>query len=121
MWEPKMPECIKVSTTPSPILPTSSHSVSVPTSTQPTISSVSGVKPTAPPDSSRPGPPSPGEPPSGGLGAGSIAGIVIASLIGVALLGCIFAFFMKKKKGEGESSASYSTYQNKSTTPEQTH
>ncbi|XP_074178566.1 membrane cofactor protein isoform X1 [Rhinolophus sinicus] len=91
MWEPKMPECIK------------------------------GVKPTAPPDSSRPGPPSPGEPPSGGLGAGSIAGIVIASLIGVALLGCIFAFFMKKKKGEGESSASYSTYQNKSTTPEQTH
>lgn len=91
MWEPKMPECIK------------------------------GVKPTAPPDSSHPGPPSPSEPPSGGLGGGSIAGIVIASLIGVAGLGCIFAFFMRKKKREGESSASYNTYQNKSTTAEQTH
>lgn len=98
MWEPKMPECIKVSTPPSTKPPTSSHSVSVPTSTQPTISSVSGVKPTAPPDSSHPGPPSPSEPPSGGLGGGSIAGIVIASLIGVAGLGCIFAFFMRKKK-----------------------
>ncbi|KAF6292589.1 CD46 molecule [Rhinolophus ferrumequinum] len=122
MWEPKVPECIKESISPSTKLPTSSHSVSVPTSTQPTISSVSGVKPTtAPPVSRLPDHPSTSEPPSEVLGGWIIAVIVIFSLIFITLLCCGFAFLIRKKKREREGSASYSTYQNKSTTPEQTH
>ncbi|XP_032948557.1 membrane cofactor protein isoform X6 [Rhinolophus ferrumequinum] len=113
MWEPKMPECIKVSTPPSTKPPTSSHSVSTPPSTKPPISTVS-VHPT----------PSDESPPKAidDLDGRLIAVIVLTVLVGIAVVGtCVYKFLHIRKKGEREVNASYSTYQNKSTTAEQTH
>ncbi|XP_032447576.1 membrane cofactor protein isoform X2 [Lynx canadensis] len=52
------------------------------------------------------------------LGKGIIAVIVIVVLAGIVFLCCILVIFYRhKKKGKTEVSASYSTYQDKSTSP----
>nr|KAF6315885.1 hypothetical protein mPipKuh1_002422 [Pipistrellus kuhlii] len=125
-WVPEKPRCDKVVTPPPPstTTPILSPSVSTPPSTKPPISSVTGVKPsppTKPPVSSSPGStPDPGETPSKPLGGGAIAGIVICVCVFLGLIaGCCVYLQKKKKKGETEGTAAYSTYQNKSSTPAQ--
>nr|KAF6315884.1 hypothetical protein mPipKuh1_002422 [Pipistrellus kuhlii] len=64
--------------------------------------------------------PDPGETPSKPLGGGAIAGIVICVCVFLGLIaGCCVYLQKKKKKGETEGTAAYSTYQNKSSTPAQ--
>ncbi|KAK2488754.1 hypothetical protein MC885_004286 [Smutsia gigantea] len=67
-----------------------------------------------------PGRPDDGTPPEGteNLGGGIIAVIVLSVVVGIAVIaGGLYAFLHKRKRGETEVSAAYSTYQNKSTNP----
>nr|XP_020765652.1 membrane cofactor protein-like isoform X1 [Odocoileus virginianus texanus] len=129
-WEPELPKCIKVLTTPSthPPIPSTqppvpSVSVSTPPSTQHPIPSVSDSKPTSPTmTSGHPEYPSPTDasPPNDaqGLGAGYIVLIIVAAVaLGIGLLFCLYyCLCRQRKKGKAECSATYSTYQDKAVT-----
>ncbi|XP_077013776.1 membrane cofactor protein isoform X3 [Tamandua tetradactyla] len=109
-WNPPLPECVPVSTTP----------VSTPSSTK-TSTLPGSVPPSHKPPVSTEHPgvfPVPTEPPSSKpLGAGLIAVIVIIILVGITIIVILlYILLRKRKRGNREIKAEYTTCQNKSTT-----
>ncbi|XP_017381022.1 membrane cofactor protein isoform X4 [Cebus imitator] len=103
-WDPPVPKCVKVSTSPATISPTSS---------------VSGPRPTyKPPVSRYPGYPNPDEGMLDSLDEWAIALIVIAILVAIAIISVGLHRYLqrKKKKGKTDDTAEYATYQSKSAT-----
>uniref|UniRef100_A0A5F5PYR3 Membrane cofactor protein n=1 Tax=Equus caballus TaxID=9796 RepID=A0A5F5PYR3_HORSE len=110
-WEPAIPKCIKESPPPSTTPPVSSTSGSKPaiTTKPPRVSSSPG----------HPGTTDESQPPEdvAPLGGGIIAVIVIVTLVGAGIVAAgLFKFLHTRKKRKAEVSATYSTYQSKSTT-----
>ncbi|XP_024899750.1 membrane cofactor protein-like isoform X3 [Pteropus alecto] len=100
MWKPAIPQCVKgANPTVSAKPPVSSHPVSTPLSTKPTISSVSGANLTVsakPPVSSYPGH-HPGN--TDDLDDGLIAVIVLTVLVGIVLVGtCVYKFLHTRNR-----------------------
>nr|O62837.2 RecName: Full=Membrane cofactor protein; AltName: CD_antigen=CD46; Flags: Precursor [Saguinus oedipus] len=89
-WDPPVPKCVKVSTSPATVSPTSSV----------------------------PGYPNPDEGMLNSLDEWAIALIVIAILVGVAIISFGLHRYLqrRKKKGKADGTAEYATYQSKSAT-----